>query len=167
MRKIFTILALLLSTVAMGQQAEVSASIDTNYLLIGEQTKIHLSVAYTLNGEEVSIQFPNLEDTISKELEIVYSSEVDTSYPDQNDLSKVVQKQSITITSFDSGYYKLPYFSIIMNGDSLMTIQDLFIDVQPVAVDTSKAIFDIKQPIEEPFSFMDWLKENWIWLAGI
>jgi len=34
-------------------------------------------------------------------------------------------------------------------------------------VDTSKAIFDIKGPIEEPFSILDWAKENWIWITII
>ncbi len=32
-------------------------------------------------------------------------------------------------------------------------------------VDTAEAIFDIKGPIEEPFSIVDWIKSNWIWIA--
>ena len=147
------------------QNITVNASIDTNFLLIGEQTQITLKVHYQLNGEPVNIQFPSLKDTIStKAIEIVYSSAVDTSYPNKNDLSFVEQTKKITITSFDSGFYEIPYFEFIINNQPYQT-GPLQINVQPLAVDTSKAIFDIKEPLDEPFSIIDWLKENWVWIA--
>ncbi|MDF1673790.1 MAG: hypothetical protein P1U41_09800, partial [Vicingaceae bacterium] len=120
-----------------------------------------------LDGETVAIKFPDVKDTLSEFVEIIYSSPIDTIYPDQNDLSKVEQVQHITITSFDSGYYKVPYFKFKINEDTLTSTDDLFIDVQTMEVDTTKAIFDIKEPLEEPFSFKDWLKDNWIWIVGI
>ena len=146
------------------QSIDVNASVDTNFLLIGEQTQIELKVQYRLDGEPVSIKFPELTDTISEFIEIVYSSPVDTVYPDESDLSLVEQSKKITITSFDSGYYEIPHFEFYINGQSFQT-GPLYIEVQPMEVDTAKAIFDIKEPIEEPFSFIDWLKENWIWVA--
>ena len=148
------------------QSIDVNASVDTNFLLIGEQTQIELKVQYRLDGEPVSIKFPELTDTISEFIEIVYSSPVDTVYPDESDLSLVEQSKKITITSFDSGYYEIPHFEFYINGQSFQT-GPLYIEVQPMEVDTAKAIFDIKEPIEEPFSFIDWLKENWIWVAII
>ncbi|PJB15439.1 MAG: hypothetical protein CO118_03475 [Flavobacteriales bacterium CG_4_9_14_3_um_filter_32_8] len=147
------------------QNINVNASIDTNFLLIGEQTQITLKVQYRLDGEPVVLKFPELKDTIStKAIEIVYSSAVDTSYPDKNDLSLVEQTKKITITSFDSGYYEIPYFEFIINNQTYQT-GPLQIQVQPMEVDTAKAIFDIKEPLEEPFSIIDWLKENWVWIA--
>lgn len=168
MNKLLYILIILLGSFSLSaQEVKVSANLDTNYLLIGEQTQIHLKVAYQLDGEKINVVFPHIIDTLNKFVEVIYSSPIDTTYPDQNDLTKVEQTQHITITSFDSGYYHLPYFNFTVNGDSVATTEDLFIDVQPLEVDTTKAIFDIKQPIEEPFSFKDWLKENWVWIAGI
>lgn len=168
MKKLFYILILLLGSLNLSaQEAKVSATIDTNYLLVGEQTQIHLKIQYQLDGETVAIKFPDVKDTLSEFVEIIFSSPIDTIYPDKNDLSKVEQVQHITITSFDSGYYQVPYFKFKVNEDTLTSSEDLFIDVQTMEVDTTKAIFDIKEPLEEPFSFKDWFKENWIWIVGI
>ena len=168
MKKLFYILILLLGSLNLSaQEAKVSATIDTNYLLVGEQTQIHLKIQYQLDGETVAIKFPDVKDTLSEFVEIIFSSPIDTIYPDKNDLSKVEQVQHITITSFDSGYYQVPYFKFKVNEDTLTSTEDLFIDVQTMEVDTTKAIFDIKEPLEEPFSFKDWFKENWIWIVGI
>jgi len=166
MKKILYILLFLLGSFSLSaQNIEVKATIDTNFLLIGEQTQIHLKVQYRLDGKSIAIKFPELKDTIStKAIEIVYSSAVDTSYPDKNDLSLVEQTKKITITSFDSGYYEIPYFEFIINNQPYQT-GPLQISVQPLAVDTAKAIFDIKEPLDEPFSIIDWLKENWVWIA--
>lgn len=167
MNKLLYILILLLGSLNLSaQEAKVSATIDTNYLLVGEQTQIHLKIQYQLDGENVAIKFPDIKDTLSEFVEIIFSSPIDTIYPDKNDLSKVEQVQHITITSFDSGYYQVPYFKFQVNEDTITSTEDLFIDVQTMEVDTTKAIFDIKAPLEEPFSFKDWLKENWVWIVG-
>ena len=40
--------------------------------------------------------------------------------------------------------------------------------MQTVKVDTTKAIYDIKQPLKVSYTFFDWLKDNWIWvLLGV
>ncbi len=168
MRKLFYILIFLFGSIGVSAQTvKVNASIDTNFILIGEQTQIELKVQYRLDGEAVNVQFPELKDTIStKFIEIVTSSKVDTIYPDKNDLALVEQIKKITITSFDSGQYQIPYFEFQINNQPYQT-GPLFIEVIPMEVDTTKAIFDIKAPLEEPFSIIDWLKENWIWIVGI
>ena len=63
----------------------------------------------------MKIQFPVLSDTIVDLVEVVYTSPIDTIYPDKNDLSLVEQSQKITITSFDSGSYLVPYFQFQIN----------------------------------------------------
>ncbi len=166
-KKILYILVFILGNLGLSAQSiEVNASIDTNFLLIGEQTQIELKVKYRLDGEPVSIKFPELTDTISEFVEIIYSSPIDTIYPDKNDLSLVEQIKRITVTSFDSGYYEIPHFEFYINDQPFQT-GSLYIEVIPMEVDTSESIFDIKKPIEEPFSFIDWLKENWVWVAII
>jgi hypothetical protein len=167
MKKFLYILVFLFSSIGLSAQSiDVNASIDTNFLLIGEQTQIELKVQYRLDGDPVSIKFPELTDTINEFIEIIYTSPIDTVYPNKNDLSLVEQTKKITITSFDSGYYEIPYFEFTINGGLFQT-GPMYIEVQPMEVDTAEAIFDIKDPIEEPFSFIDWLKEHWVWVAII
>jgi len=165
MNKILYIIIFLFGSLGLSAQSvDVNASIDTNFLLIGEQTQIELKVQYRLDGETVSVNFPALTDTISEFIEILAMSAVDTVYPDKNDLSLVEQVQKITVTSFDSGSYEIPYFEFQIN-DGLFQTGPLRIEVRPMVVDTAEAIFDIKGPIEEPFSFVDWVKNNWMWIA--
>lgn len=165
MNKLLYILIFFFGSLGLSAQTvDVNASIDTNFLLIGEQTQIELKVQYRLDGKAVNVQFPNLIDTISEFVEIVYIAPIDTVYPDKDDLSIIEQSQRITVTSFDSGSYTIPYFEIQIN-ENLFQTGPLQIEVRPMEVDTSKAIFDIRGPIEEPFSIIDWAKENWIWIA--
>lgn len=167
MRKTLYIFTLLLSCIQLSAQTtNVSAVIDTNSILIGEQTTIELKINYRLDGEKVAIQFPLLKDTINEFVEIVSSSPIDTVYPDETDLAIIEQSQKIVITSFDSGYYAIPPFQFIVQGDTLES-EAILLEVQNVVVDTSQAIFDIKKPLDEPFSILDWVKENWKILAGV
>jgi hypothetical protein len=165
MNKLLYIILFLLGSFGLSAQSvDVNASIDTNFLLIGEQTRIELKVQYRLDGEAVSVQFPLLKDTISEFIEIVEISSIDTVYPDKSDLSLVEQTQKITVTSFDSGSYEIPYFEFQINSGLFQT-GSLRIEVRPMQVDTAEAIFDIKGPIEEPFSFIDWIKNHSVWIA--
>jgi hypothetical protein len=160
---IYIFVALLLPNFALlGQNVAVKAVLDTNFLMIGEQTQLHFITTY--QDKNTQILFPQLNDTIIKEIEVLSKSPIDTSIADANGLFS--QSQSILITSFDSGYYVVPPFYFIINGDTVES-DPLLLEVQNMEVDTANAIFDIKQPLSEPFSIKDWLKDNWVWLAAI
>ncbi|MCW8897499.1 MAG: BatD family protein [Flavobacteriales bacterium] len=164
MRKlIYIFVALLLPSFALfSQNLAVKAVLDTNFLMIGEQTQLHFIATY--QDKNTQILFPQLNDTIIKEIEVLSKSPIDTSVADANGL--FAQAQSLLITSFDSGYYVIPPFQFIVNGDTIES-DPLLLEVQSMEVDTANAIFDIKQPLSEPFSIKDWLKDNWVWLAAI
>lgn len=165
MTKLLYILVFIFGSLGLSAQTvDVNASIDTNFLLIGEQTQIELRVQYRIDGKAVDVKFPALTDTINEFIEIVYTSPIDTIYPDATDLSLIEQTQKITITSFDSGSYVIPYFEFQINQNLFQT-GSLQIEVMPMEVDTANAIFDIRGPIEEPFSIIDWAKEHWLWIA--
>lgn len=165
MKKLIYIITLLVwSNLAFAQN--VNARIDTSSILIGEQTEITLSANYRVDEGEVSVVFPAIYDTLSEFIEVIQKSELDTFIADKDDPYNFTQEQKLTITSFDSGYYAIPPFSFVINSDTVET-EALLLEVQTMAVDTSQAIFDIKGPIAEPFSFTDWLKENWRWIALI
>jgi len=166
MNKYFYILIFLFGSVGLSaQNVDVKASIDNHSILIGEQVKIDLTINYTVDNGEIKIIFPQLTDTISKLVEIISKSSIDTLIPNKEEANSFQQTQQITITSFDSGYYQIPPFVFLVNNDTFKT-EPLLLDVQNMEVDTADAINDIKTPLEEPFSVVDWVKENWPWIAG-
>src|SRR3990172_884084 len=74
-------------------------------------------------------------------------------------MNRLAQTQTLIITSFDSGFYAIPPFRFIINGDSNKTIETepMLFSVNTVAVDTTQNIKDIKPPIEVPFSWKEYL----------
>lgn len=160
--KKFVYILLLFFVVNSYSQVSVEATLDTNNLLIGQQTKLSLSLTYPLKSDSINVFFPQLSDTINKNIEVVEVLKFDT----LESVKDIKLTQQYIVTSFDTGYFVIKPFPFIVNGDTLFT-QPLLLNVKTVEVDTSKAIFDIKQPLEEPFSFKDWLKENWPVLVAI
>jgi len=138
------------------QKAHIEARIDTNQILIGEQTSFHVELSYPKNQNYL---FQIHKDTINSSIEIV-DLKIDTIKTD----SSLNQFQiHYHVTSFDSGYYVIPAQWLIASdsGDTLLS-QMAVLGVGTVAVDTSEAkIFDIKAPIEIEVSFLEWLQENY------
>ena len=167
MRKLISILILIFSVAATNAQSySVEAKADTNSILIGEQINIALQSNYRVDEGEINIIFPTLYDTINEFVEVVNKSVIDTLIPNKEEPYAFTQQQTVTITSFDSGYYAIPPFRFVINNDTLET-EPLIIEVLTMPVDTAQAIFDIKGVIDEPFSFTDWLKDNWWWMVAI
>src|ERR1051326_662127 len=149
----------LLPSVIIAQNINVTATLDTNAILIGQQTKLKLRAEYSTNNGAFTIDFPKIADTIIKQIEVVSRSKIATFCPDSNDLERLAQQQTFVITSFDSGYYAIPPFRFIVNGDTIKAVETeaLLLSVNTVAVDTTKNIKDIKPPIEVPFSWKEYL----------
>lgn len=165
-RLLYILLFFAFSFQVTAQQYKVEVKTDTTAILIGEQVQVTLKIDYRRDLGSINIAFPTLYDTISEFVEIVSKSKIDTVVPDKEDPYQVIQKQTIVLTSFDSGYYVIPPFQFVVNNDTVET-EAFLLEVNTLEVDTTQGIFDIKQPISEPFSFIDWLKENWWWMAAI
>lgn len=161
-----TIVTLLLYGALFGQQAVPFASIDTTTIRIGEQVKVELSITYRVDKGEMNIEFPVFKDTITGNIEIVRSGPIDTTLIDkENDPYAFRRTQELIITSFEQGIWAIPPFQFNVNGEKVET-DPLLLEVQTVDVDTTQAFKDIKEIYEVPFTFMDWLKNNWEWVAG-
>ena len=156
-------IALLIATLAAAQPV---ATLDTTTLRIGEQIHLQLDVPYRVDGGAVNIQWPVITDTLTGKVSVVKDSGVDTilPYKDQDPYA-FVQRRILTITSFDSGYWAVPPFRFVINGDTLNT-DPFLLTVHTVEVDTAAAPRDIKEIYEVPFSLTYWLKQNWPWIAG-
>lgn len=161
----FLVFGLLLSGFAMNASAQnitADAKLDSLTIRIGDQTKLRLIVHQPAKEK---VNFPNLTDTISGKVPIV-SSRMDT-ITDKDNRGQITVIKSYIITSFDQGTYTIPSYNIGSSAGVLTTPQ-LTLMVQTVKVDTTKAIYDIKQPIAVTYNFFDWLKDHkwWVLLAA-
>lgn len=161
----------LFATVAMaiGAQAQAPtpvATLDSTTILIGQQAHLELSVTYRADNGSVDIQWPLITDTITGHVDVLHDSHVDTVLPDRkNDPFLLKQVRTLTITAWDSGYWAIPPFRFLINGDTVES-NPLLLTVNTVPVDTSQDFRDIKEIYTLPFSLLDWLRENWKPVAG-
>ena len=159
---ISVVVLFLFSYAAKAQEIKAIAKLDTNEMRIGQQVKLQLSIQYRVdNGKQIKIQWPEIADTIRKEVEVVGQSKIDTVIPDKNNPFQFVQTKTLYITSFDSGYWAIPPFKFLINDDTNgFFTEPLLLSVGTIPVDTTLAIKDIKPPYDESYSFLDWIKDN-------
>jgi hypothetical protein len=144
------------------QEAKVSAKLDSNTINIGDQIKLSFEVS---GVENVRVIWPSIPDTLGK-IEIVSRSKLDTILQGKHD---IVLTQSFIVTSFDTGVHVIPAFKFLYKstGDSGVFSNDaLSLQVKGIPVDTTKEIKDIKPPIEVPFSWKEFLKDNIFYILG-
>ena len=159
----YTLLFVLLTSFAYkagAQNIQVEAKLKQYTIRIGDQTKLFLSVH---QPEKLHVDFPKPADTLVSKVQIVNVGKPDTS-ADKTDPGNITVIQSYTITSFDAGTYTIPEFSVATSGGTVKS-NELTLQVETVKVDTTKAIYDIKQPMAVSYTFLDWLKDNWVWVA--
>ncbi len=172
LRSVFAVLLLHTAVVSKGQTIIATAKLDSNSILIGEQRKLELKVLYRAdNGKHLSVHFPEIADTLRKEVEVVSQSKIDTVI-NKNDPLQFTFTKTLYITSFDSGYWALPPFKFTVNNDTTPVLTDaLLLQVSTVAVDTTQAIKDIKGTYDQAYTWIDWLKDHmyvvYITLAAI
>jgi len=142
------------------QAIQAEAKLQQYTIRIGDQTKLFISVRQPAKAH---ISFPKLSDTIVSKVQVVSINKPDTSF-DQTDRNAITVTQSYTITSFDAGSYTMPAFSIGSESGVVHT-NPLTLQVETVKVDTTKAIYDIKQPLAVSYTWLDWLHDNWYWIV--
>ena len=140
MKKLITLI--LLSNFSFAQ----TALLDTNSILIGEQTNFTIS-----NKISNTSIWPTYEEFLVEGVEIIQASKLDTA---ENIIS-----QTFTITAWDSGSYYIPAIEFTENSKT----EGLLFNVSAVILEEGAELKDIKQPIEEPIGWSD----IWPWLLGI
>ncbi len=144
----------------------VSAKADTNQIRIGEQFKVRLK-ANVPTG--VILNFPVFPDSLNK-LEVISRGVIDTMVSE--DKSNTTLTQSIQLTCFDSGYYVVePFHFTSLNAASglpdTFSTEAFLIAVKSVPVDTTKAIKDIKAPLDVALTWIEILQIIAAVLLGI
>ncbi len=144
----------LVSLKLWSQDITVSAKLDTNIMLIGDQTNIALQL---IQPQDKKVYLPMLTDKIGEKIDMLSFTSPDTTTLPNGNL-KISMK--IRITSFDTGYLAIPPFEFrynVMNDSVYSSVEThaLLLAVVPLKVDMKKGIADIKPIIEEPFSYRE------------
>ncbi|GAP42781.1 hypothetical protein TBC1_11920 [Lentimicrobium saccharophilum] len=147
------ILLLLCPFHGIGQKATP----DTTRFLIGQQINVTLELQVQ---EGTLVNWPVFGDTITKSLEIISVSGIDSLK--QENTNDILLRQIIRITSFDSGYHVLPPVSFAIKEAGSNEFKDLLseaslLEVMNVAVDLSADIKDIKPVLKAPYTLRDFL----------
>jgi hypothetical protein len=145
---------------SLGQQRSLRVSADREEIRIGEQ--INLQITLTSAAAD-TVRFPIVLDTLRKEVEVLSKSAIDTTF-EGDQLGLRVLRQSLLITSFDSGYFPVKPLTALINNDSVAS-NAFLVSVQTMPIDTAKGIVDIKDIEEIPFSWKEWFQENGKWLV--
>ncbi|SMD02976.1 BatD family protein [Pedobacter africanus] len=144
------------------QDIKVTARLDHTVIAMGDQTRLKLSVQLP---QKAYVDFPALSDTVSSKVQIVSLDKTDTLTDKGNPALRTITRQ-YTITSFEPGLHMVPAF-VFRSAAGELSTQALPLEVKEVKVDTTKAIYDIKEPLAISYSFMDWLRDNWKWVLGV
>ena len=129
----------------------VDVAIDSAAILIGEQTVLHLTVTAD-QDRPVQVVIPN--DTLMAGVEVLNLSKPDSTMIENN---RMVIKQDVLITSFDSSLYLLPPLKVIDGTDTVYSNQvALKVSTLPVNVENPEEFFDIKQVWKPPFVLADY-----------
>jgi hypothetical protein len=149
------------SELVQAQRLKASARLDSTNILIGDQIKLFLEIDYPTDFE---VEFPVVPDTLQGLIEVLDRSGIDTIDLDNENFQK--QIQAYTITSFDSGSYRIApkWFKIIKNGkiDSIPT-NGVTLQVHTMVIDTTRGLTDIKMPYDAPVT----LKEVTPYILGV
>ena len=135
-------------------QVTVNASIDSLQLLIGEQAHVKVEVSCPAGGELIMPSYPN--NMLMEGIEILGEVKTDTQY--LNKKSHMVVTQAYTVTSFDTAFYFIPPFEVLVDSVSYAS-NPLALKVMTFDIDTTnvEAIFPIKDVFERPMTFIELL----------
>lgn len=148
------VLLVVLFTLPAFSQVTVTASIDSLQLYIGEQAHMKVEVSCPTGSDLIMPAYPN--DMLMEGIEIVGEVKTDTQY--LNKKSHMVVTQAYTVTSFDTAFYFIPPFEVLVDSVSYPS-NSLALKVLTFSIDTTDvaAIFPIKEIVERPITFVELL----------
>lgn len=163
-KTILSALFLLTVSVVGAQNLEYGVTLDTNYMLIGDQQLLTFKVK-TEPG--LRIVFPRLKDTVVSGVEIV-SGPVRDSVKEHD--GRWLLEEKYVITAFDTGVYVIPPMPITVESNeynNVLRTDPIGFVVNTYQVDPQKGNYDIVMPYDAPWTFAEILPYL-IWvIAGL
>ncbi len=142
------IITLFLSLITAGflsaQELTLSSSIDTNRIMIGEPIKLSLKAEVPA---QTQFLWPLLPDTLEG-IELLQAGDLDTAL--EGDMWLI--SQSLSVTSFDSGYFAIPPLQI-RAGDKIAQSNAHAIAVSFPELDPEQDYQDIRAPLPARFNW--------------
>src|SRR5690606_7562091 len=142
------------------QEPYASAKLQNQNIMIGDQVRVFVETHHQPENETLTWAIP--KDTLNT-LELVAQSKIDSSF--NNGI--LIQKQTLTVTGWDSGQHVIPPFTfkvVPKSGTAFSLNTDtLKLNVGIPVVDTAQPFKDIKNLEEVPAALSDY----WPWVLGI
>ena len=150
MKKLIYIFVLFCANLTVAQ-TEITVKTDTDYVFIG----VIINVDLAIESNEQLI-WPEIETLITP-LEVQSLGTIDT----LRTKNSTIYRQRVAVQSFDTGRFVLPSLAFTsLVGDTFYS-DSVAMAFLEVPLDTTNAIFDIKQPREVPFNFAE--AQPYIW----
>lgn len=168
MKKILVFFAALILSLSTANAQQLYLTIDTALMRIGEQVKINLSAKVDISKQGKKLKWPSVPDSLAEgKVLVVERLPMDSLPLDKDEPNVFLLRQQIILTSFDSGSYDIGPFYMITNELDTVESNSISFEVKTLAIDTTKAIKDIKDIEEVPYTLLDWLKDYgiYVWSA--
>lgn len=144
MNRLFYILFFCAFSVGLAQ-TQIAVKSDTDYVFIGDVIHVDLHVTSDQN-----LIWPQITELVEP-LEIQDFGQIDTT----KNNNTFLYHQRIALQSFDTGRFNMPSLAFAtLQGDTFYS-DSLALAFLAVPLDTTNAIFDIKQPVDVPFNFAE------------
>ena len=141
-----------MSLSAVAQNVGVELSVDSIQIVVGQQTKMNLSVTM---GKNQRLQMPEYKraEQIVPGVEVLEQSTADTTELD-HDMIRVLRRY--TLTSFDENLYQIPAIAVKVDGKEYKS-QSAALKVVTIDVDTlhTEKFFPAKDVQDNPFQWSD------------
>lgn len=154
MKRLYTfVLFLALSVVLFAKEKEVVVELqcDSIGILIGDQTKVHISVTCD-KGSQITL--PDYDKHIIPGLEIIPPVETDTQFI--NFGQRMTVNNHYTVTAFDTSMFYIPPTKVYVDNVVCRATHGIPLMVYAFPVDTtSYSIFGHKEQLSEPILWQD------------
>lgn len=156
--------SLIIPELVISQDIKVTTKLDTNSILIGQQTTLTMSV---IASNKLNFDYSLLTDSIPKTIEIL---DIKTDTTVENNYKSI--EYHFNITSFDSGYHAIPPLKIVYHiaNDTNIKYSEsdpLLLEVKTIPVDLNGEIKDLKNIMEEPITLEEFLRRYYLPLIGV
>lgn len=159
MKRLLFIICTAVCLLSASAQVHVEATIDSVTMLIGEQTRLTVTVTAK---ESANVQFPNVQprQLIVPGVEVVDTADAGT--VSNGDGTKNVSR-AYTLTSFDEHLYGIPGMKVKVDGKEYAANQ-VALKVITMDVDTLHAdqFFPPKDVQDNPFDWSEWRPLLWL-----
>jgi hypothetical protein len=144
------------------QNISVQAKVDTQKILIGDWIKLNIKAQHS---SDIKLFWPDIDNNLGK-FEVVKRD----SFPQIiQENGQTIEQINAIVSAYDSGYFQIPAIKFEFSSQNdTSNKKELFteainIAVNSIAVDTTKDIKDIKDPLDIPFPL--WLIITYIAIA--